>query len=72
MKQKATPKSYRSNKTITRSISFDQDVFSEMEERREALRMTRSDYLRALLEDRLGILAHPELGMEVVKKSSKG
>ena len=47
--------------TITRSISFDNDVFLLMEERRKELRASRSDFLRMLLEDTLGVLSHPEV-----------
>ncbi len=32
-----------------------------MKERRTQLRATRSDFLRMILEDTLGVLSHPEL-----------
>ncbi len=54
------------NKT-TRSISFDNDVFELMEERRKELRYDRSNFLVALLEDSLGILKHPELHDNTIK-----
>ena len=63
MTKRIAPKTYRKEKTVTRSISFEQDVFDELERRREDLRMTRSEFLRAVLEDSMGILVHPELRM---------
>jgi hypothetical protein len=47
--------------TVTRSLSFDSDTFEMMEVRRTELRMDRSEFIRAILEDRLGIMSHPEL-----------
>ena len=55
------PKNNRKITTVTRSISFDEDVFAELEIRREELRMDRSEFMKAVLEDTLGILEHPEL-----------
>lgn len=60
--------------TVTRSISFDQDTFGLMEARRIQLRMTRSEFLRALLEDRLGVMSHPELnvkGATLIREKAK-
>lgn len=47
--------------TVTRSISFAEDVFEAMEARRQELRMERSEFIKAVLEDILGFLPHPEL-----------
>ena len=47
--------------TVTRSISFAQEVFTTMEARRLALRLDRSTFIRFVLEDRLGILKRPLL-----------
>lgn len=46
---------------LTRSISFDPRVFSAMEERRRALRLDRSTFVRFVLEDHLGLVARPWL-----------
>lgn len=46
---------------VTRSISFDADIFELLEQRRQDLRDDRSNFLNAILEDYLGILPHPEL-----------
>lgn len=54
-------RNHRPLTTVTRSISFDHDVFDLMEIRRKELRATRSDYLRMLLEETLGVLPHPEV-----------
>jgi hypothetical protein len=68
LRMKPKPKSYRKEKTLTRSISFEEDVFNELERRRVELRMTRSEYIRAVLEDVLEILPHPELQLKVEGK----
>ncbi len=47
--------------TTTRSLSFANDIFTLMEERRAELRMTRSEFINALLEHNLDILPHPEI-----------
>ena len=52
---------HRPRATVTRSISFAQDVFDAMEVRRKELRMERSAFVGAILEDTLGFLDHPEL-----------
>lgn len=54
-------KNHRQRLTVTRSISFAQDVFDAMEARRNELRMERSEYIKAILEDTLGFLPHPEV-----------
>ena len=46
---------------LTRSISFDPRVFAAMEERRRALRLGRSAFVRFVLEDHLGLVARPWL-----------
>ena len=46
---------------LTRSISFDPRVFAAMEERRRALRLDRSTFVRFVLEDHLGLVARPWL-----------
>lgn len=51
----------RPRATVTRSISFAQDVFDAMEIRRNELRMERSEFIKAILEDTLGFLPHPEI-----------
>jgi hypothetical protein len=55
------PNNHRPLTSITRSISFDQEVFSKMEIRREALRLDRSTYIRFVLEEELGIVKRPLL-----------
>ncbi len=47
--------------TVTKSISFDLDVFKQMEARRLTLRLDRSTFIRFVLEDRLGIVKRPML-----------
>ena len=59
----------KTRNTITKSISFDEDVYKAMELHREGLRMTRSEYLRAVTEHVLGFLEHPELFKEERSKS---
>lgn len=45
-------KTQKHRNTVNRSISFDPDLFALMEDRREALRMQRSEYLtRLIMED---------------------
>jgi hypothetical protein len=39
-------------KTVTRSVSFDQEMFDFMESDRQELRLDRSQYLRERLEER--------------------
>ena len=39
-------------KTVTRSVSFDQEMFDFMESDRRELRLDRSQYLRERLEER--------------------
>lgn len=51
----------RTAKGLTRSISFDPPVFAAMEERRRALRLDRSTFVRFVLEDHLGLVARPWL-----------
>ncbi len=63
---KSTSNKRERNKT-TRSISFDNDIFELMEERRRELRLDRSNFLVNLLEDALGVLSHPELRDERIK-----
>lgn len=48
--------------TVTRSISFDETTFAEMEARREVLGIRdRSKFMRAVIEEQLGIAKHPEI-----------
>ena len=54
-------KNHKPLTTVTRSISFDREVFMKMEARRLALRLDRSTFIRFVLEDRLGILKRPLL-----------
>lgn len=46
----------RARHTVTRSISFDKEVFKAMEEDRKRLRLDRSQYLRSVLENQLGMV----------------
>ena len=55
------PKNNKPSSSVTRSISFDVNVFNRMEVRRKALRLTRSTFIRYVLEDRLGIIKRPLL-----------
>lgn len=62
----------RPKTTSTRSISFDLGVFEAMEQRRAELRLTRSKYLSAAFEHKLGLQSHPELFVHVdVRKRPK-
>ena len=64
-------KNNRPRLTVTRSISFAEDVFIAMEARRKELRMERSVFIKALLEDNLGFLAHPEIKDPTLKAKRK-
>ena len=55
------PKNNRPCNSVCRSVSFDTNVFNQMEIRRKALRLTRSTFIRYVLEDRLGIIQRPLL-----------
>lgn len=55
------PSNHRPLTSITRSISFNQEVFIKMEARRMALRLDRSTYIRFVLEEELGIVNRPLL-----------
>jgi len=50
-------------RSVTQSISFDEELFHAMEKRREELRMSRAQFVGAVLESLLGILEHPELNL---------
>lgn len=49
-------KNNRPRTTVTRSISFDDEVFKLMEAERKRLRQDRSDYLRTILEERFRLV----------------
>lgn len=55
------PKQQVKRNSPTRSISFDADMFELMEARRAELRMDRSAFIVALLEDTFDVLKHPEI-----------
>lgn len=44
-----------------RSICFDDDLLDAIESQRADLRMSRSELVRAILEEHFDILPHPEL-----------
>ena len=65
--ERATHTQKKKKNSITQSISFDEELFAAMERRREELRMTRAEFVSAVLESLLGILEHPELDLSTRK-----
>lgn len=55
--------------TVNRSVSFDPELFEQMEERRKALKLTRSDYIKKCM---MGDLAKADAPMTLMPtKTSK-
>ncbi len=57
--------------TLTRSISFDTEVFDLMEKERTRLRLDRSQYIRQILERELGLVEDPAGDGNPAKKAAK-
>jgi len=55
------PRNHRKKTTVTRSISFRDDVFAALETQIAQCRSDRSKFINGVLEHVMGFMPHPEL-----------